>query len=161
MDPHFHALMNTYDYEDALFRIDSNLKEFRDQKEAYIQFNTRNAGKPVEAKNEFSKLILEFRKSRHEMFRDFASLLEKYEDPIVNSFIMVEKVGNGKIYDSRLSNGPIESINRKVKDLKRLGRGFRNFEHFRNRFLYATRSAPILNGVTDHNPVTYFDDDDF
>lgn len=161
MDPHFHALMNTYDYEDALFRIDSNLKEFRDQKEAYIQFNTRNAGKPVEAKNELSKLILEFRKSRHEMFRDFASLLEKYEDPIVNSFIMVEKVGNGKIYDSRLSNGPIESINRKVKDLKRLGRGFRNFEHFRNRFLYATRSAPVLNGVTDHNPVTYFDDDDF
>jgi transposase len=160
MDPHFHALMNTYDYEDALFRIDSNLKEFRDQKEAYIQFNTRNAGKPVEAKNELSKLILEFRKSRHEMFRDFASLLEKYEDPIVNSFIMVEKVGNGKIYDSRLSNGPIESINRKVKDLKRLGRGFRNFEHFRNRFLYATRSAPVLNGVTDHNPVTYFDDDD-
>jgi transposase len=161
MDPHFHALMNTYDYEDALFRIDPNLREFRDQKEAYIQFNTRNAGKPVEAKNELSNLILEFRKSRHEMFRDFASLLEKYEDPIVNSFIMVEKVGSGKIYDSRLSNGPIESINRKVKDLKRLGRGFRNFEHFRNRFLYATRSAPVLNGVTDHNPVTYFDDDDF
>jgi transposase len=161
MDPHFHALMNTYDYEDALFRIDPNLREFRDQKEAYIQFNTRNAGKPVEAKNELSNLILEFRKSRHEMFRDFASLLEKYEDPIVNSFIMVEKVGSGKIYDSRLSNGPIESINHKVKDLKRLGRGFRNFEHFRNRFLYATRSAPVLNGVTDHNPVTYFDDDDF
>jgi transposase len=161
MDPHFHALMNTYDYEDALFRINPNLREFRVQKEAYIQFNTRNAGKPVEAKNELSNLILEFRKSRHEMFRDFASLLEKYEDPIVNSFIMVEKVGSGKIYDSRLSNGPIESINRKVKDLKRLGRGFRNFEHFRNRFLYATRSAPVLNGVTDHNPVTYFDDDDF
>ena len=91
------------------------------------------------------------------MFRDFANLLEKYKDPIINSFIMVEKVGNGKIYDSRLSNGPIESINRKVKDLKRLGRGFRNFEHFRNRFLYATRSAPILNGVSDYNPVTYFD----
>jgi transposase len=161
MDPHFHALMNTYDYEDALFRIDSNLKEFRDQKEAYIQFNARNSGKPVEARIELSKLILEYRKSRYEMFRDFASLLEKYEDPIVNSFIMVEKVGSGKIYDSRLSNGPIESINRKVKDLKRLGRGFRNFEHFRNRFLYATRSAPVLNGVTDHNPVTYFDDDDF
>jgi transposase len=161
MDSHFHVLMNTYDYEDALFRIDPNLREFRDQKEAYIQFNARNSGKPVEARSELSKLILEYRKSRYEMFRDFASLLEKYEDPIVNSFIMVEKVGSGKIYDSRLSNGPIESINRKVKDLKRLGRGFRNFEHFRNRFLYATRSAPVLNGVTDHNPVTYFDDDDF
>ena len=92
---------------------------------------------------------------------NFASFLEKFEDPIVNSFIMVEKIGNGKIYDARLSNGPIESINRKVKDLKRLGRGFRNFEHFRNRFLFATRQTPVLDGVTDHNPVTYYEDDDF
>jgi hypothetical protein len=161
MDSHFHALMNTYDYEDALFRIDANLRDFRDLKELYLQFNSRNAGKPLEARKELVGLIQKYRKSKHEMFRDFASLLEKYEDPIINSFIMVEKIGNGKIYDSRLSNGPIESINRKVKDLKRLGRGFRNFEHFRNRFLYATRSAPILNGITDYSPVTYFEDDDF
>ena len=74
---------------------------------------------------------------------------------------MVEKIGDGKIYDSRLSNGPIESINRKVKELKRLGRSFRNFEHFRNRFLYATKSAPVLNGITDSNPILYFEEDDF
>lgn len=161
MDPHFHALMNTYNYEDALFRIDPKLKEFRDLKELYIQFNSRNGGKPAEARKELAELIQYYYQSGHEMFRDFASLLEKYQDPIINSFIMVEKIGNGKIYDSRLSNGPIESINRKVKDLKRLGRGFRNFEHFRNRFLYAARSAPILNGIPDHNPVTYFEEDDF
>ena len=29
-------------------------------------------------------------------------------------------MGNGLIYDSRLSNGPIESINRKVNNLKNL-----------------------------------------
>ncbi len=52
-------------------------------------------------------------------------------------------------------------MNRKVKDLRRSGRGFRNFEHFRNRFLYATRKTPVLNGVSDYNPVTYFEDDDF
>jgi hypothetical protein len=161
MDSHFHVLMNTYDYEDSLFRIDPNLRDFRDQKELYVQFNSRNAGKPIEARDGLSKLILEYSKSRHAIFRDFASLLEKYKDPIANSFVMVEKIGNGKIYDSRLSNGPIESINRKVKDLKRIGRGFRNFEHFRNRFLFAARSAPVLNGSADYNPVTYFEDDDF
>lgn len=161
MDPHFHALMNTYDYEDALFRIDPNLQAFRDLKEKYVQFNSRNGGNPIQARNELAPLIQEYKKSRFEIFRDFASLLEKYEDPIINSFIMVQKIGNGKIYDSRLSNGPIESLNRKVKDLKRIGRGFRNFEHFRNRFLYATRSAPVLNGITDYNPVTYFENDDF
>lgn len=161
MDAHFHALMNTYDYEDALFRMDSNLRDFRDLKEKYVQFNSRNGGKPIQARAEITALVQEFKESRHEIFRDFASLLEKYEDPIINSFIMVERIGNGKIYGARLSNGPIESINRKVKDLKRLGRGFRNFEHFRNRFLYATRSSPVLNGVTDYNPVTYYEEDDF
>ena len=128
MDSHFHVLMNTYDYESWLFRIDPKLQDYRDLKE---------------------------------LFREFASLLEKYQDPIINSFIMVKKIGNGKIYDTRLSNGPIESLNRKVKDLKRLGRGFRNFEHFRNRFLYATRALPVLNGVSDYNPVSYFENDEF
>ena len=128
MDSHFHVLMNTYDYESWLFRIDPKLQDYRDLKE---------------------------------LFREFASLLEKYQDPIINSFIMVEKIGNGKIYGTRLSNGPIESLNGKVKDLKRLGRGFRNFEHFRNRFLYATRALPVLNGVSDYNPVSYFENDEF
>ena len=74
---------------------------------------------------------------------------------------MVQKHGYGKIYDSRLSNGTIESLNRKVKDLKRLGRGFRNFEHFRNRFLYTSRNSPVLNGMSNYNPVTYYEDDEF
>lgn len=161
MDKHFHALMNTYDYEDALFRIDPKLRDYRDLKEKYVLFNSKNGGNPLLARTELKALIQEYRNSRFDVFRDFASLLEKFEDPIINSFIMVEKIGNGKIYDARLSNGPIESINRKVKDLKRIGRGFRNFEHFRNRFLYATRSAPILNGMADYNPVAYYEEDDF
>ena len=160
IDPHFRCLMNTYDYEDALFRIDPNLKDFRDLKEIYIQFNSRNAGKPLEAQKELDSLIFKYQNSEHEMFRNFGNLLETYKDYIINSFIMVEKHGFGKVYNSRLSNGPIESINRKVKDLKRSGRGYRNFEHFRNRFLYAARQAPILNGTPDSNPVLFFDDDD-
>ena len=94
------------------------------------------------------------------IFHDFGELLVKYHDPIINSFIMVEKYGGGNIYDSRLSNGPIESLNRKVKDLKRLGRSFRNFEHFRNRFLYGTRNNPVLNGSSEYSPVQYFEDED-
>lgn len=160
MDPHFRCLMNTYDYEDALFRLDPKLKEFRDLKEKYIQFNNRNAGKPIEARKELDELIPMYQASEYEIFRNFGDLLEKYQDYIINSFIMVEKHGHGKVYESRLSNGPIESINRKVKDLKRLGRGFRNFEHFRNRFLYAARREPILNGTSNYNPVLYFDNDD-
>lgn len=156
MDTHYHRLMNTYDYEYELFKIDPKLQEFRDLKELYIQFNSRNAGNPFNAQKELELLIDMYQNCEYNIFNDFASLLRKYKTPIINSFIMVEKYGSGKIYSSRPSNGPIESLNRKVKDLKRLGRGYRNFEHFRNRFLYATRNNPVLNGSSVNHTVQYF-----
>ena len=64
------------------------------------------------------------------------------------------------LLSSHRTNGPIESLNRKVKDLKRLGRGFGNFEHFRNRFLYTTRENPVLNDMSDYSPIFSFDDED-
>ena len=145
--------MNTYDYEDDLFRIDPNLRELRDLKELYISFNSRNAGNPVNAAREIDTVIGTYQGCGQSIFENFSNLLIKYREPIINSFVMIEKLGRNGKYKSRLSNGPIESINRKVKDLKRNGRGFRNFEHFRNRFLYATRSDPVLNGVDGYNPV--------
>ena len=44
--------------------------------------------------------------------------------------------------------------------LKRLRRGYRDFEHFRTRFLYATRDTSVTNGINDYNLVTYFDMED-
>lgn len=161
MDQHFHRLMNTYDYEDELFRISPRLRTLRGLKEDYIAFNKRNAGFPQSARDEIEDLIDKYFHCNDSIFVDFAQLLCKFKEPIINSFIMVEKHGPGGIYDSRLSNGPIESLNRKIKDLKRLGRGFRNFDHFRNRFLYATRNNPILNGVSDSSQVQYFEEEDF
>ena len=160
MDPHFHRLMNTYDYEDDLFRIDPRLRTLRDLKEKYIRFNTRNAGLPVKAAEEIEDVIDNYFHSGDNIFVDFAQLLCKFKEPILNSFIMVEKCGPGGLYDSRLSNGPIESLNRKVKDLKRLGRGFRNFEHFRNRFLFASRNNPVLYGSPDRSQVQYYEEDE-
>ena len=161
MDNHFHRLMNTYDYEHELFKIDPKLQDLRELKELYVQFNSRNSGKPMEARKELDALIEVYLQSEYSIFIDFGVLLKRYHDPIINSFIMVEHHGNGKIYDSRLSNGPMESLNRKVKDLKRLGRGFRNFEHFRNRFLYGTRNNPILNGSPDSAQVQYYENDEY
>ena len=160
MDPHFRRLMNTYDYEDSLFRIDPRLRTLRKLKEMYVTFNTRNAGLPVKAAEEIEELISHYYYCGESIFVEFAQLLSKYKDPIINSFIMVEKHGPGGLYDSRLSNGPIESLNRKIKDLKRMGRGFRNFEHFRNRFLYAARNNPVLYGSSDRTLVQYYEEDD-
>ena len=57
MDPHFHRLMNTYDYESSLFQISPRLRDLRDWKERYIQFNSRNAGHPLRAMEEIEDLI--------------------------------------------------------------------------------------------------------
>ena len=159
VDRHFHRLMNTYDYEDALFRIDPRLRVLRDLKEKYIRFNTRYAGMPMDARIQLDRLIAEYKLSGQEIFRNFANLLIKYEEEILNSFVMAEKIGKDGKYESRLSNGPIESMNRKAKDLKRLGRGYRNFDHYRNRFLYAVRSNPIINSSADAHPVQYYQDE--
>ena len=160
MDPHFHRLMNTYDYESQLFRIDPRLEVLRDLKEKYIVFNKEYAGDPMRAANVLEDLIGFYFHSGDSIFTDFARLLCRYKQPILNSFIMVQKNGPGGLYSSRLSNGPIESLNRKVKDLKRLGRGFRSFEHFRNRFLYAARNNPVLDAVSKNRQVQYFEEED-
>ena len=160
MDPHFHRLMNTYDYESQLFRIDPRLETLRDLKEKYIIFNKEYAGDPMKAATALEDLIDDYFHSGDSIFTDFARLLCRYKQPILNSFIMVQKNGPGGLYSSRLSNGPIESLNRKVKALKRLGRGFRSFEHFRNRFLYAARNNPVLDAVSESRQVRYFDEED-
>lgn len=146
IDKHFRYYMNTYDYERMFFDLHPDLKTYRDLKELYIRFNDRNAGNPAQAAVELDELIKTYALSEYEIFQEFALLLYKHKEYIINSFIMTGRVGKGKVYESRLSNGPIESLNRKAKDLKRSGRGYRNFEHLRNRFLFATRNDPSLDG---------------
>lgn len=155
IDRHFRYYMNTYDYERMFFDLHPNLKTFRDLKELYVRFNNRNAGNPSQAAVELDELIKTYAYSEHTIFQEFALLLYKHKEYIINSFIMTERVGKGNVYESRLSNGPIESLNRKAKDLKRSGRGYRNFEHLRNRFLFATRNDPALDG---REPIKWFDE---
>lgn len=147
MDRHFRYLMKTIDYEELFFRVDPALKVLRDLKDRYVRFNTANAGKPQKAASELDRLIDFYARCDQNIFVRFSKLLKRHRDAIVNSFILIERLDqDGNSIVSRLSNGPIESLNRKAKDLKRLGRGYRNFDHLRNRFLYATRMDPELNG---------------
>ena len=147
MDRHFRYLMRTSDYEERFFSIDPSLKELRELKESYVCFNTVNAGKPQKAAAELDQLIDRYEHCGQDIFVRFSVLLKRHRESIINSFILIERMDrNGDSIVSRLSNGPIEAMNRKAKDLKRLGRGYRNFDHLRNRFLFATRLDPELNG---------------
>lgn len=147
IDRHFRYLMNSYDYEREFFSVDPNLKELKHLRDLYLVFNRNNAGKPQKASSELDNLIDIYRNCDQPIFVDFARLLKKYRAPIINSFVLLDRyTNNGDLIVSRLSNGPIESLNRKAKDLQRLGRGYRNFDNLRNRFLFATRQSPALNG---------------
>ena len=138
-------MMNTFDYMDWLLKLDSSFEERRRLKEMYIDFNIKYAGNPKEARKELPKIIVLYENSKYEMYREMAKTLTEFFEPIINSFILVERHGLKGEYASRLSNGPMESLNRIPKDMKRVGRGFENFEHVRNRFLFSQRkNASIL-----------------
>ena len=60
----------------------------------------------------------------------------RWKDLIINSFIVV----NGK----RNSNGPIESLNSRIKKLISHGNGFKSFERFRNKTMFSlNKNEPI------------------
>lgn len=152
MDKHLHRMMNTQDYEDSLFRINPRLETLRDLKERYISFNNKYGGDPVSARPALEKLIEEYRHSGEPIFIDFAGTLTTYKEPIINSFVMIQKNPKNDTVFARLSNGPIESINRVPKDMKRNGRGYRSFDHFRNRFLFAMRTNPPIHPPAQYTP---------
>ncbi len=140
--------VDTYRLEDMFLALDPKFKEMRDLKEEYISFNNSDYENRAEIEQELSRLIKKFKASDIAMFRDFASLLSRYRNKIVRSFTRVEVVrANKDGYFSRLSNGPMESFNRKPKDYKRNSRGSSNFDYTRNRILWATRKDPSIHGI--------------
>ena len=138
--------MYVSDYEQALFSLDPNLEKLRDLKEKYIRFNRSHADRPDEARSALDALISEYKSSGYTIFEEVAKALSTYKQAVINSFTVIERTDSkGHTIRSRLSNGPMESLNRVPKDMKRHARGYSNFEHIRNRFLFAMRkNAPIL-----------------
>ena len=152
---HWHKLLkmylDTHQIEQMFFSLDENFKYFRDMKEKYIYFNHTEYSSKEEVENSLDELIKEFKASRHFIFRDFAKFLYMYRIQIVRSFTTVQvsrkTVDETEKYYARLSNGPMESFNRKPKDYKRNSRGSSNFDYTRNRILWATRNNPSIRAI--------------
>lgn len=143
--------VDTFAIEKMFLDLDPNFKKLRDLKEEYIEFNEQDYADEFDVLSSLNMLIDKYRRSDQSIFRDFALFLRANTDPIVNSFIKVKvhrKSASGeKEYYARLSNGPMESFNRKPKDLKRESRGFSDFDYTRNRILWATRKNPSVKGI--------------
>ncbi|MCF7933082.1 MAG: transposase [Acholeplasmataceae bacterium] len=109
-------------------------------KEAYREFNLtasiHDKDERVSTERAFLELVHAFMNSVDEEFRAFGEI-SNWHDEIMNSFIGTK---NGR----RLSNGPIEGMNSKIKTLIKISNGMRNFKRFRNRCTYAlNKNMPI------------------
>lgn len=145
-DTRLRFYVDVYKLEHMLFEIDPSLKEFRKLKEKYIHFNNQYGDNAKKARPALRQLIQEYRFSGYKLFREIADTLDYHYESIINSFIVIERMCADGAHLSRLSNGPMESLNRITKDMRRNGRGFRNFEHLRNRFLFSQRkNAQMLS----------------
>ena len=68
--------------------------------------------------------------------RGVARTLRHLKKEIVNSFNRVD--------GQRISNGPIESVNSRIKIIKQNGNGYRIFERFKLRALYSLNGSSSI-----------------
>ena len=123
-----------HEIRNYLFSIDDDLKNAYILKEWYREFNLTADYETCD--QEFEELINDFLNSKHEEFRTFGKLLYHWKKEIKNSFIRYQ----GK----RLSNGPIEGANSRIKTILKSANGYTNFNRLRNRIMYSlNKDIPI------------------
>jgi transposase len=138
--PAFIAKLNTYWDKQTILRylldIDDTLALCFKLKEKYRYFNlTAEYDTCDEALDE---LIDEFKSNPIKEFRDFGRMLQNWKVEIKNSFIM----SKGR----RISNGPIESTNSKIKTIIKASNGIRDFRRLRNKIMYSiNKDTPLKN----------------
>ena len=104
-------------------------------KEKYREFNLTASFETCD--EELEELIEDFRNSHLEEFRQFGKLIKRWKPYIKNSFI---RVNNKK----RLSNGPMEGINSRIKAILKSSNGIKKFFRLRNRAAYSiNKNVPI------------------
>ena len=155
----YHSRLNmhltTYQVEEMFFAIEPRLKKLHSLKEEYITFNKSHYDTEEEAEAALNKLIESYDNSHEAIFYNFSNFLKSHKKEIIRSFFTVQVSRKTKKdeeeYYARLSNGLMESLNRKPKDYKRATRGSSNFDYTRNRILWATRNNPSILAVPKTN----------
>ena len=123
-----------YAIRSYLLSIDEKLKEAYELKTDYQEFNY--TAKYETCDEELDEFIDKFRSFDNEAFRSFGKLLYHWRKEIKNSFIIID--------NRRLSNGAIENLNSRLKCIIKNANGYRNFERFRTRCLYAINKELII-----------------
>nr|WP_280525454.1 transposase [Faecalicoccus acidiformans] len=132
-------------------KMDKLNREFVHFLDIVPRFNQIEYEKAEDVQNALENLISRYQDSDQLIFYDFSRFLESHKEMIIHSFTRLKvhrkTETEEKEYYSRLSNGPMESFNRKPKDYKRNARGFSDFHYTRNRILLSMRRNPAIKGV--------------
>jgi len=103
----------------------------------------------IDLKDEFYELI--HTSSFNDSHLVMRSFIEKLKDSRIPEYFYVAKTYDNwfteicnSFIDSRYNNGFIEGLNNKVKVIKRISFGFRNFDHFKSRiFALTSNDLPL------------------
>ena len=125
-----------YDIRKQLLEINGELELAYQLKELFLDII--NHATYEDAKVQFINWIELCRENKIEEFIEASNTIENWLEYIVNSFI-----------DERYSNGFTEGLNNKIKVIKRVGFGYKNFDFFRIRLLYILNEKITLNSKKD------------
>lgn len=142
---HFRRKMNSRELLEKLLAVSPDLEEVYLLKNELNDFFRKNSGLNVKdrtRRENLDRLIEEFASSPVGEMNEFAALLIRWENEILNSFIpfRMEYVTNRSEKSfwktRRLNSSLVENKNRVIQTLKRNANGFTNWKRFRNRVLY-------------------------
>lgn len=121
-----------------LLSLDDNLRSGYQLKELFLDIVNHSIYEDV--KVDLRCWIDLCRESKIEEFIEASNTIENWLEYIANSFI-----------DERLSNGYTEGLNNKIKVIKRVGFGYKNFNFFRLRILYILKNKNSKNTSSSKN----------
>jgi transposase len=129
------SYMSKYKIIEYMLTISEKLSKAYYLKEDYRNFV---ATATIEtAENELNMLITKFKDAHIPEYSSFIKLMYNWHDEIINSF--------NRINGHKITNGPMERINRDIKLLFGVSFGSTNFTRVRNRIMFAlNEDAPIL-----------------
>lgn len=121
-----------------LFSLDEDLKNGYYLKETFLDIVNHATYEDV--KRQLLCWIELCKESKIEEMKEASETIDNWLEHITYSFI-----------DKRFSNGFTEGLNNKIKVIKRVGFGYKNFEFFRLRLLYILKSKNSKNSKKSKN----------
>lgn len=122
------------DILNLLLSFNSELEISYTLKEVFNDINKHCTSETIEAS--LDKFIEDLIIFNIEEFNSVVSTLKNWKQEIINSFDLFD--------NRRISNGPVESVNSRIKLIKRNANGYRNFNRFRKRVLYSLNRSSFI-----------------